>query len=558
MLWKRILAFCLGMALMASSLPPSGGGEGLQVHTGELTAAQALASEDGWIAVPRSGLSAGPGPYWVRAWIRVPPRKPGAPAPVLALSLLGSWEAWWDNRPLCANGRVGASPSEETPGQLDMLIPIPTDQAAEGIHGLLLRVSSHHLGFKPASALHRLEVGEAHTLARARLRSLLPALCTLGALLLIGLLHVLRFLAGRRRAATLLLGLLCLAAAALLVLEAWRGLWDYAYPVHLLRLQLQTVAVLAIALLLPATMASAFAEPRRRALWAGMGLGLASAALIPGFDGKHVAALGWSLLLTTWLAVRAWRRGDAGALGALAGLGFALLLFFANPSGFMERGFFLAFGGLLGCLAAVHTHRERRSEEALEAATRISERLQLELLKRSLQPHFLMNTLGALAEVVEVEPAQASSFIAALGEAYRQLLAVVSERTISMGRELALVRAHLDLMGHRQGTAFALQVSGLDEGAPVPPAWLLTLLENAFSHNRYTQPAIFGLTEDRIGGRRRYTFIAPAGEGTVPILGEGTGSRYLKARLEEAFPGAWDLSDGATEAGWTTVVEVPA
>jgi hypothetical protein len=426
------------------------------------------------------------------------------------------------------------------------------------MHRLLLRVSSHHLGFKPMGALHRLEVGEASAVAQARLRGRVPALCTLGALLLMGLFHLVRHLTGRRRTATLLLGLLCLAAAALLVLEAWRGLWDYAYPVHLLRLRLQSVAILAIALLLPATVASAFAEPRRGVLWTVLGLGLASAALVPGFDGQHVVALGWSLLLATLLAARARLRGDAGALGALAGLAFALAVFLFDPQGFADQGFFLAFGGLLGCLAAVHAHRERRREEALEAATKVSERLQLELLKRSLQPHFLMNTLGALVEVVEVEPALASGFIAALGEAYRQLLAVVSERTITMGRELALVRAHLDLMGHRQGTAFSLHLSGLDEGASVPPAWLLTLLENAFSHNRYTQPAVFGLSEDRIGGRRRYTFIAPAGEGAVPVLGEGTGSRYLRARLEEAFPGAWDLSDGPTEAGWTTVVEVPA
>ena len=173
-----------------------------------------------------------------------------------------------------------------------------------------------------------------------------------------------------------------------------------------------------------------------------------------------------------------------------------------------------------------------------------------------------MNTLGALVEVVEVEPVQAVRFIASLGEAYRQLLAVATERTIDMGRELALVRAHLDLMSHRQGTEFNLHLSGLDEGAPVPPAWLLTLLENAFSHNRYTAPATFQLVEARRGGRRRYTFTAPAGVGAtpapIPVFGEGTGSRYLRARLEEAFPGAWNLSDGPTEEGWTTVVEMPA
>jgi len=52
------------------------------------------------------------------------------------------------------------------------------------------------------------------------------------------------------------------------------------------------------------------------------------------------------------------------------------------------------------------------------------------------------------------------------------------------------------------------------------------------------------------------SFLLPVTRG--PVFGEGTGSRYLRARLEEAFPGAWNLSDGPTEEGWTTVVEMPA
>ena len=42
----------------------------------------------------------------------------------------------------------------------------------------------------------------------------------------------------------------------------------------------------------------------------------------------------------------------------------------------------------------------------------------------------------------------------------------------------------------------------------------------------------------------------PAREGP-----EGTGLRYIKARLEESFPGRWTLSGGPVPEGWRTEIE---
>ena len=37
---------------------------------------------------------------------------------------------------------------------------------------------------------------------------------------------------------------------------------------------------------------------------------------------------------------------------------------------------------------------------------------------------------------------------------------------------------------------------------------------------------------------------------------EGTGLRYIKARLEESFPGAWSLTGEPVAAGWRTTIEI--
>ncbi|AGC44051.1 Sensor protein lytS [Myxococcus stipitatus DSM 14675] len=563
MMSSTLLAGVLALSLSASAAVPSVKEGQVQVHADDLPLEVALSGDThGWRTVDRLEVNEGTGPFWLRTQVEVPAREAGAPTPALALSMLGSWEAWWDGSPLGRNGQVGRTSAEEVPGRIDAQLPLPPELSAPGPHVLTMRVSAHRLGFQPVGTLHRVQVGEAVALAQTRMFGLLPALCSLGALVLMGLYHLARVRLTRDALATLLLGVLCLCAATLVLLEAWRGIANYLYPLHPVRLRLLAGTVLAVAALLPATVHAAFGEPRRWLRWMGLGFGLLSLAFVPGFDNKQGVALGTSLVVSALLVVRARRRGEPGAWGALAGLVFSVALYLFEPWGFSDRGFFLAFGGLLLWLTVVHAQQQRRQQERLESATRAAERLQLELLKRSLQPHFLMNTLGALSEWVETQPAQAVRFIEALGTVYRHLLAVSGERTIPLSRELELCRAHLDVMGCRQGTAFRLKTEGVDLDAPVPPALLHTLLENAFSHNRYVSPHTFrlqgSLVTEGAQPRRHYAFLAPLGTGKGPGGGDGTGSRYLRARLEEAFPGAWGLQDGPTEEGWMTRVEVPA
>jgi hypothetical protein len=45
---------------------------------------------------------------------------------------------------------------------------------------------------------------------------------------------------------------------------------------------------------------------------------------------------------------------------------------------------------------------------------------------------------------------------------------------------------------------------------------------------------------------------AEAGDGQR----EGTGLRYIKARLEESFPGGWTVQGEPHAAGWRTTIEI--
>ena len=115
----------------------------------------------------------------------------------------------------------------------------------------------------------------------------------------------------------------------------------------------------------------------------------------------------------------------------------------------------------------------------------------------------------------------------------------------------------------RMGRTWILDTTGADEPALVPPAVFLTLIENGFTHQRVTHgAAVFVLHMERSAdgaahGTTRYTFVSPGGvqsDAGRPV--GGTGLRYVKARLEESFPGCWSLRGEPVAEGWRTVIEV--
>ena len=64
-----------------------------------------------------------------------------------------------------------------------------------------------------------------------------------------------------------------------------------------------------------------------------------------------------------------------------------------------------------------------------------NERLKMELIKKHIQPHFLMNSLTALEELIEQSPHQAIDFIQKLSELFKQV-----HNLIEVGRDHGWLR----------------------------------------------------------------------------------------------------------------------
>jgi LytS/YehU family sensor histidine kinase len=285
--------------------------------------------------------------------------------------------------------------------------------------------------------------------------------------------------------------------------------------------------------------------------------GLAAALAVHSWDGKALLMFVVGLTLATaWVARAAWLR-ERGSTPALIGLVVALVTLLWLPFQFADVTLYLALDFLLACLLVAHALQVRRFRQEREEALIKSARLEAELLRRHIQPHFLMNTLTALSEWIEEEPAVAVSMIEAISEEFR-ILARISNRTlIELGEELDLCRTHIEIMSRRRGRAYVLRVDGVDTHDLVPPAIFHTLVENAITHDDSGQKLVeLTLSATANGAGVRYDFAAPySGSGAGAT--EGTGLRYIRARLDESFGRDWALESGPADGEWRTSLSIP-
>ncbi len=527
-----------------------------------------------WPVIALDQHPARSGPFWVRVRFslngssvpvadyrgRYPKLAPAEPVDSIFLSSVYSWELYWDGHLLAQSGRVGDSRESEIPGPLDHLIRLAPEQLRAGDHLVAIRMSSHHYNFSTERFFTAMRFVNYATWARTEARAVLFPVAGAAGAALMGVVSALLYGALERRRALLLCAALCATLTVFYLLIALRWLTEHPYHWHAPRLA--TIAALtgAIAVLLPWLLLEWFGLGRKWA-WFMVLVPLLVAGWYSDvfFETRALwmtrATLGVSLAIALTAAVQR----QAGAWAAVLGVAAGLLVLRSSGRVFLDPTYFLVLGGLVLLVFAtlgwqIQAERRRVQQMRLNAA-----RLEIELLRKHLQPHFLMNTLTTLMEVIEQDPRTAVTLIEALAGECRILARVSGETLIPLAEELELCRAHLRIMSLRKGLAADFDVVGLDERALVPPALFHTLVENGLTHLRPRDGRLrFNLRQESSEAWIRYILRAEGervgGACAQAGLREGTGLRYVKARLAESFPGRWLLESGPVEAGWETMI----
>ncbi|MCA9695473.1 MAG: histidine kinase [Myxococcales bacterium] len=206
-----------------------------------------------------------------------------------------------------------------------------------------------------------------------------------------------------------------------------------------------------------------------------------------------------------------------------------------------------------------------RAQARAEALEREAERAQLLALRSHLDPHFLFNTLNAIAEWCREDGEVAERAILKLSAILRTILAGVKLDRWPLRRELALARDLFELHLFRDAGLFTLEwrvpeEAWLDDQVVVPMI-LLPLCENAVKHGPaagHRGPLQLEIRRD--GDAWRLTLENP-GPWTGPREG-GEGLPMVRRRLDLAYGAGAKLTlagDGArTRAEVTMPIETAA
>ncbi len=169
--------------------------------------------------------------------------------------------------------------------------------------------------------------------------------------------------------------------------------------------------------------------------------------------------------------------------------------------GFINDLFSIAFVAFFFYLIAakVIVRKTAESDAKVLAATTNAEQEALErqlvqaklkLLQAQVEPHFLFNTLAAVDYLIETDPPRASVMQKQLITYLRGALPQMREESSTLGRELSLVRAYLELLKMRieDRLDFVIDVPANLTNADFPPMVLQTIVENAIKHGIEPKP----------------------------------------------------------------------
>src|SRR5580698_4334143 len=188
-----------------------------------------------------------------------------------------------------------------------------------------------------------------------------------------------------------------------------------------------------------------------------------------------------------------------------------------SPPAFMQLWFDRFYNGILTFLvlySAILTvsylleSRVRWAFQQAEAA-RLNEQLakaQLNALRRQIEPHFLFNTLNAVAGLVrEGKNDDAVSMIARLSDFLRRVLDDSTRQQVPLGEEMEFAQKYLDIQKVRFAERLQLSVDVPRElyQAQVPSLILQPMVENAVKHGiaKRAQGGAIRIAASRLDGR---------------------------------------------------------
>ncbi len=226
---------------------------------------------------------------------------------------------------------------------------------------------------------------------------------------------------------------------------------------------------------------------------------------------------------------------------------------------------------LLGALVYVATvvvhylvlelEASREAEAAVLRYRVLAREAELRAFKAQVDPHFLFNSLNAVASLCGSRPADAREMAQRLAEFFRLMLRVGSLDRITLGEEIDLVTRYLAIEKVRFGDRLTTHIN-VDEAAArcqVPPLLLQPLVENAVRHGiaSVVEGGTIDIKANLRDGALRISIDNPADPDRPESRGEGIGLQNAAGRLNAVSDGRARMSAAEASGRFHVEIELP-
>ncbi|WP_343587786.1 histidine kinase [Flavobacterium sp.] len=475
----------------------------------------------------------------------------------LQINAFGAFDVYWDGVLVGRNGQMAKSGRAEVPGTETSYYQIPKKLSNLGKHTVILIGSQVY----NREAERGIDVKLKNYLQLHRSPLVVVSFMNLmaGAFLIAGIYYFFLYInSTRKELAVLLFGIICLLFFCLLIIEYVKYYLEIPYDQFYTRLKIIGWLTFAISMLVPWYFMLQF-EFKRKKLFLIL-LFISLLAVYISYYGHYdisaayftITARFFSIIIAIDAAIRKTKGGLIVAAGLLAGVVVNYFMFY-------DFGLFIAFTILVLCMLYLHTIRAKAMEEAHNASLLLSSRLQLELIKKNIQPHFLRNTLTSLIDWIEESPKEGVVFIRALAEEFDIMNDIAEDTLIPIRQEIDLCRRHLEVMSFRKEICYEWQEEEIDEKETIPPAIFHTIIENGITHSLPPEQGciVFCLKFTREKQFKEYTLLTFAKNRKAKKEKRiGTGFKYIEARLTESYGTKWSFDSHSVEKGWETIIKI--
>jgi len=510
--------------------------------------------------------------YWYRTELFFPePLRSTEGLTISIPTLLTSYELYWDEELIGKNGEI-ATIGKSKPGKSGRYFHLSPERSSTGTHILAIRVANNRN--LSGSLTTPITIGESETIREIHLLRFGLSVFLAGIFIVTALFHLFIIDNRKRRHSHIIFSLFACSCAGHLMMTVlihfgavtqtylqflaiagdtfWFGMIAllpifllFHFSAYVRNLTTAIILVLSLAVVLLPRLAFYNVLPIR---------------YLPALHDLNLFYAYLSVITAITVTMGASIRKRKGSRTILIGM-FVFLAGLVITTVFkIENGWSVGFAFLnVFITIAISKQFAEERKQFYKAELRAS-RLELELLKGHMQPHFLLNSLNSIVAWIEEEPAVAAKLVNALSQELRMLMAFAGERTINLSQEIKMCRIHLEVMNMRQEKRYHLVVQGEREGIVIPPFIIHTLIENGISHGfRKKDDGIFTLTVTRLD-RKIVMRLHNNGDNktrTTTGEGKGTGTRYIRSRLQELYGIDYSFSSQSTADGWESIIVIP-